>query len=308
MTQNRYLISIITPSFNRAGMIAQAIESVLEQNYLQIEHIIIDGGSTDGTLDVLGRYPDLKVISEPDHGMYDALNKGLKLAQGEIVGFLNTDDLYAPNMFKDIAACFADAAIEAVAGKAEVFCTTESGEFETISDIVPAIPENLLEQVVLAAPGFNAWFFRRSVFERIGAFDAGYRISGDREFMIRLAFARILYARTDSLIYQYRRHAGALTFNWNGAFFSEIVQEHLKMTDGFLGKVGLTNNARKYLQKLRTRDTIVMAIFLLRRWEVREAGFYVNVGMRSDWEWPLKFVSQVFYRLTHPRVRKTYFA
>jgi glycosyltransferase involved in cell wall biosynthesis len=289
-------------------MIGQAIESVLKQDYSPIEHIIIDGGSTDGTLDLLARYPHLKVISEPDHGIYDALNKGLKLAQGEIVGFLNTDDLYAPNMFKDIAACFSDAAVEAVAGKAESFCTTESGEFETISDIVPAIPENLLEQVILAAPGFNAWFFRRSIFERIGTFDAGYRISGDRDFMIRLAFARILYARTDRLIYRYRRHAGALTFNWNGSFFSDIIREHLKMTDGFLSKAGTPVRARQYLQKLRTHDTLEMAIYLLRRWKLREAGFYVRVGMRSDWEWPLKFVSQVFYRLTHPRVRKTYFA
>jgi glycosyltransferase involved in cell wall biosynthesis len=299
-------ISVITACLNRAGMVSTAIESVLAQDYPDFEHIIVDGGSTDGTLDVLGRYHHLKVISEPDHGMYDALNKGLKLAQGEIAGFLNSDDSYAPGVFKEVISIFSNAEVEAVAGRAEVFREDQAGKFETLSQANPPSPDNLLERTILSNAAFNAWFFQRNIFGRIGAFNSEYRIVGDQEFMIRLALAGIRFARTDRLIYQYRRHGGALTFNWNGAFFSDIVQEHLKMTDGFLGKVGLTNNARKYLQKLRTRDTIVMAIFLLRRWKVRKAGFYVNVGMRSDWKWPLKFVCEVFSRLTHPRLRQTH--
>src|SRR4030066_1952836 len=95
-------VSIITPSYNRAGMIETAIQSVLSQNFPEVEHIIIDGGSTDGTLDVLKKYPHLRVVSEPDQGMYDALNKGLNLATGEIIGFLNTDDYYAPSVFDKI--------------------------------------------------------------------------------------------------------------------------------------------------------------------------------------------------------------
>ena len=121
LTQSRPLVSIITPSFNRADLIGHAIESVLKQDYSPIEHIIIDGGSTDGTLDLLAQYPHLKVVSGPDNGMYDALNKGLKLAQGEIIGFLNTDDLYAPDMLKEIAGYFSNAEVEAVAGRAGVF-------------------------------------------------------------------------------------------------------------------------------------------------------------------------------------------
>jgi glycosyltransferase involved in cell wall biosynthesis len=305
LTQNQPLISIITPSFNRADMIGQAIESVLKQNYSPIEHIIIDGGSTDGTLDLLAQYPYLKVVSEPDHGMYDALNKGLKLAQGEIIGILNTDDLYAPEVLKEVVALFADPAVDAVAGKAEVFCTDGAGKFETLSEIVPSSRDNLLEQAVLGPPALNAWFFLRSLFERIGAFEPDYRLSGDREFMIRLALAGIIYARTDRIIYQYRRHAGALTFNWNGAFFSEIVQEHLKMTDCFLSKAGMPERARQYFQKLRTRDTLNMAIFLLRRGKLKRVWVYMCTGIRSNWEWPLKFFSLIFYRLTHPGQRKT---
>ena len=111
-------VSIITPSYNRAGMIETAIQSVLSQNYPEVEHIIMDGGSTDGTLEVLKKYPHLRVVSEPDQGMYDALNKGLNLAHGEIIGFLNTDDFYAPGVFAKIALQFSEKTVDAVAGLA----------------------------------------------------------------------------------------------------------------------------------------------------------------------------------------------
>ena len=118
-------LSIITPSLNRARYIEEAIESVLRQNYSDIEHIIIDGGSTDGTFEILARYPHLKTISEPDNGMYDALNKGLNIATGEIVGFLNSDDVYAENIFLLVVKQFENPEIQATAGRARFFEQTE---------------------------------------------------------------------------------------------------------------------------------------------------------------------------------------
>jgi hypothetical protein len=122
--------------------------------------------------------------------------------------------------------------------------------------------------------------------------------------MIRLALAGIVYVRTDRLVYMYRRHAGALSFNWNGTFFIETVQEHLKMTDYFLRKAGMSEKARHYIQKRRTHDTVWVVISLLHRRELGKAWFYAREGIRTDWVWPLKFVSQAFYRLTHPGLRK----
>jgi glycosyltransferase involved in cell wall biosynthesis len=99
-------ISIVTPSFNSAKFIEDCIQSVLNQNYPNFEHIIVDGCSTDGTVEILKKYPHLKWISEPDEGQSDALNKGFKMATGEIIGWLNADEIYLPNIFQNIANYF----------------------------------------------------------------------------------------------------------------------------------------------------------------------------------------------------------
>ena len=101
--ERRPRISIVTPSLNQAKYIVATIESVMGQDYPNVEHIVIDGGSTDGTLDTLGRYPHLKLVSEPDRGHADALNKGFRLATGEIWGFLNSDDTLLPGALARVA-------------------------------------------------------------------------------------------------------------------------------------------------------------------------------------------------------------
>ena len=100
-------ISVVTPSFNQGKFIGETIESVLRQNYSNVEHIVIDGASTDETLDVLGRYPHLRVISEPDSGQAEAINKGFRMATGDIRGFLNSDDTLMPNALNSVAEAFA---------------------------------------------------------------------------------------------------------------------------------------------------------------------------------------------------------
>lgn len=96
-------ISIVTPSYNQARFIAETIESVMAQGYPDLEHIVVDGGSTDDTIDVLKRYPHLKWISKKDRGQGDALNKGFRLATGQIWGFLNSDDTLLPGAVRRVA-------------------------------------------------------------------------------------------------------------------------------------------------------------------------------------------------------------
>ncbi len=99
-------ISIITPSYNQGAFIEKNILAVMDQNYPDFEHIIIDGGSTDNTVEVLKKYQHLKWISEKDKGQADALNKGFDLVTGEIVGWINADDFYEKNIFKNIETYF----------------------------------------------------------------------------------------------------------------------------------------------------------------------------------------------------------
>ena len=99
-------ITIVTPSFNQGKFIDENIQSVLTQNYPNFEHIIIDGGSIDGTVDILKKYSHLKWVSEPDRGQASALNKGFRMATGDVIGWLNSDDSYLPGTFEVVARAF----------------------------------------------------------------------------------------------------------------------------------------------------------------------------------------------------------
>src|SRR5579863_5836011 len=130
-------VSVITPCLNGARYIAEAIESVPAQPDTPVEHIVVDGGSTDGTLDILRRYPHVQVISSPDRGMYDALNKGLMLARGEIIGVLNSDDCYAADALAVVRETFRDQDIAALVGEAVFFRETSAGSQEEVERFTP---------------------------------------------------------------------------------------------------------------------------------------------------------------------------
>mgnify|MGYP001558238487 CR=1 FL=1 len=109
-------VSIITVVYNNAKTIEDTIKSVAEQDYTDIEHIVVDGGSSDGTLKIIKKYRRKlgKVVTEPDEGIYHAMNKGLALATGEVIGFLNSDDLYADSsVVKQIVNAFQDGTADA---------------------------------------------------------------------------------------------------------------------------------------------------------------------------------------------------
>jgi glycosyltransferase involved in cell wall biosynthesis len=208
-------ISIVTPCLNRAGSIARAIESVLTQCHPAFEHIVVDGGSTDGTLEILARYSHLHVISEPDRNLYDAINKGLRLARGDIVGLLNSDDVYAPGAFAAAADIMADHAVEMAIGGAEIFSVRNGRETVTrryVGARATGISEaNAIGNVTL----INACFWRRDLQDRIGLFDDRFPLAADKDFWMRLVLDRPAHRLRDQVFYRYQSHDGSLTFSDN---------------------------------------------------------------------------------------------
>lgn len=207
-------ITIITPCLNRKSFVAQAIDSVVTQGIDGVEHIVVDGGSTDGTLDVLANYPELTIFCEPDLGVYDAMNKGLARAQGEIIGFLNTDDKYLPGALKCVLETFdAHPDIDSVCGAVEI----RSLEDGTVLEIGSEAMKKLRAGDLISAQTLtNARFFRKRVFKEIGQFDITYPRCADRLFLAKCLLRDMRTQPINQTIYQYGAHAGSLTFNIHG--------------------------------------------------------------------------------------------
>ena len=289
-------ITVITPCLNSVRFVGEAIESVMQQGYPNVEHIVADGGSTDGTLEILGRYPQLKILAGPDGGVYSALNNALATATGEIIGILNSDDCYARGALLTISDYFAEDAVMALAGDA-VSCRDASNSNEAAVARFSGAAEDLLYHATLGNPSMNAWFFRTAVFSRIGAFDASYRVAGDREFMLRLACSGLRCQQIPKLVYRYRIHPGSMTFGGNEEIWDTIVSEHNRMTAEYLRKPTLSKRARNLIRRTRTRETLQMAIRSARERRWRQLVFYAGAGTRYDAFWPLRFAGRILAAL-----------
>jgi len=185
-------ISLITVSFNSAATIKDTIESIRSQDYQDIEYLIVDGNSRDGTVEILKSFESEidRWISEPDKGIYDAMNKAIRMATGEVVGILNSDDFYsATDIVSQVAAAFNDATIDAVFG-----------------DLVFVDPNNLKKIVRRYSsakwhpgkfakgfmPAHPTFFVRRKYYEQIGLFKTNYKIAADYELLIRFLYVHKL--------------------------------------------------------------------------------------------------------------------
>lgn len=188
--------SIITAVFNRAVSIAQAVESVQVQTHHDVEHVVIDGGSSDGTLETLKKFSRLPLrctsqndgagfvlVSEPDNGIYDALNKGFALATGDVVGLLHSDDFFADErVLERVALAFADPAVDGVYGDLDYVARDDP------SRIVRRWRSGAYTRGKLSRgwmPPHPTLFLRRAVIERWGGFDTSYRIAADYDAMLR---------------------------------------------------------------------------------------------------------------------------
>ena len=198
------MISVVTPSFNQGMYIEETIRSVRDQDYPSFEHIVMDGNSTDGTVDILRRYPHLKWTSEKDRGQSHATNKALKIAQGDIIGWLNSDDLYFPGVFRRVNEIFREnPGVSMIYGGAVVIDENGTTLFERYPPQVSFRKMVNRGHSLLIQPSV---FFRRTIVEQLGYMDESISLGMDYDYWLRI-LKRFRCLKVDELFSYYRINA-----------------------------------------------------------------------------------------------------
>lgn len=180
-------VSIITVTYNSAKTLTRSLESVASQTFDSIEHIIIDGGSTDGTMEIVQQYRSrlAQVVSEPDQGIYDAINKGIRLATGDIIGILNSDDVLADaTTIETIVRKMEETGADVAYG--DLLYCTDTAKMETV---VRYWRSNIFRPTTLRwgwMPPHPTLYVKREIYGEIGDYDISFRISADYDFILRL--------------------------------------------------------------------------------------------------------------------------
>ena len=283
-------LTIVTPSWNGERFVGEAVESIAQQRYPDLEHIVFDAGSTDNTLALLAQFPNVLVHSEPDRGIYDALNKGIAQAHGEIIGFLNTDDLYPDGVLAEIGSMFAqDPDLDVVVGHSCLFETDDQGRRRPLFVRTHVNQNGLwLPELAFGVPGFNGCFFRRRVFQKLGNLSIKYRITGDREFLMRLAIAGVKAARIDKPAILYRAHAGSLSMNPRKSNLLRIGREYVAMAKE-LAKANADNQRlSRFFLAWHAFESAKLVLRTLQVGQSRDAlNLFVELNARNPF-WPVR--------------------
>jgi glycosyltransferase involved in cell wall biosynthesis len=222
------LISIITPSYNQGLYIERSLQSVLLQGIENLEYIVMDGASDDTTLSILEKYTaKINWYSEQDNGQTHALNKGIRVSKGSILGWLNSDDIYYPNTFEKVLTCFSrNPKIDVIYGNAN-----HINEYDDIIEPYPVEPwstQRLYETCFICQP---AVFFRRRVVEQFGLFDETLKYCMDYEYWLRLAKQGVAFYYLPQLLAGSRLYPAAKTLR-------DRLKVHREINDMFYKKCG----------------------------------------------------------------------
>lgn len=207
-------ISIITVCLNAAATIDATLDSVAAQTHQDIEHIVVDGGSTDGTLALIAQrgVRVAQLVSEPDRGIYDAMNKGIRLATGDVVGTLNADDVYAGNtVLAHVDRIMTDGALDALYGDVEFFSPMNPGRASRRYSSRHFSPDRIGWGWMPAHP---ALFLRREIFSVHGLYKTDYRIAGDFELVARVFKGGEIKSRYLPEVLTRMRSGGISTGGW----------------------------------------------------------------------------------------------
>jgi glycosyltransferase involved in cell wall biosynthesis len=283
-------ISIITPTYNRSAMLREAIASVVAPVSMAVEHWVIDGNSTDDTLTWLREAAGIQWMSEPDRGLYDALNKGMVRATGDIIGFVNSDDLLIADALPMVVEAFTDPKVHVVTGYVEFFHDAEPGKRTTLRVIDAEAALKLdIQNVLRGSPNINARFFRRSFVERVGQFDLAYSIAADREWLLRAALLEPTQRILKQVVYRYREHSDSLTVHATNRNVTRYRSEHVAFAEKHLATNALSPEQRSLLQSFHRRESATIAAQELRSGNFPELREWITRGLRHSLLWPFTF-------------------
>jgi len=215
-------ISVVTPSFNQAEYLERTILSVLDQGYANLEYIVIDGGSTDGSIEIIRKYEDRLAywVSEPDQGQADAINKGLRCATGDWLAWQNSDDVYYPGVFADIAQTASrHPEADLIIGNMMII-DAQDKPLRDIRYVTPSYGALRAEGMVMVN---QAAFWRRRVHAEIGWLEESLQFSFDYEWFLRLT-ERYRGVHVNRIWGGFRLHGATKTSNWTQRFSEENAQ------------------------------------------------------------------------------------
>ncbi len=243
------LLSIVTAVLNRKESLQRTIDSVAGQSFRNVEHVIVDGGSTDGTLDVI-RANEKRIAfwsSEPDSGIFDAMNRGVAASRGQYIAILNSDDFYAPEALESVAATIA-----------ATNCDVAYGDYMfRVQDIGMEKAISASTELHLGMTIGHAIFIARSVYERLGLYDTRFRYSADLDFALRMLHNGVKFAKVlDGRVLQYFSSGGAAELHlWSATReATSIVRAHAGFYHGSVyGLKGLKRVFLRGAQNLNRR-------------------------------------------------------
>lgn len=226
-------ISIITVTFNRGHVIKNAIEGVLRQKYKNYEYIIVDGVSKDDTIDILKEYVPkfegrMRWISEPDKGMYDAINKGIRMSTGDVIGIINSDDFFhRDDTFDIIANAFEDGRTDAIFGDSRLLFDDGREKISSCAGF-----QRWMYRIGMM-PGHQSFYAKKSLYERYGYYKLGYKIAADFELMTRFMYVNNVKAKYIPEAYFTFRMGGISTQMSNKLLLNKETVRALKENDLF---------------------------------------------------------------------------
>jgi glycosyltransferase involved in cell wall biosynthesis len=286
-------VSMISPLLNRATLLPAALESVAAQSVRPLEHIVVDGGSSDGSQDI-ALQAGATVMDAPGSSIYEAINIGMAAARGEVFCLLNSDDWFERDAIQHAATALqASPEIDLVRGRATQGDADPRDGDRSVGSSVS------LESVLFGPCNINACFFRRRLVERIGAFDASYRIAADREWLARVVTSGAQTAELPHLLYRYRAHDDSLTIGANKPAERLWVEEHLRIAEHALRGRTLSADESRTYRMFAAKETAHLAWLNQRSGNVGGMAAAIADGFKRDALWPAFAVGPIAQTMLH---------